>query len=267
MDPEGKLRFDKAAAALGLDPATRDLTWRRMMDIGIGPDEPTVIYLAVAGLLEKAAQTIPEAIDAVPERVEQAAKRAVGPVAEAASAKVEAAHARLAEATGEAVAASATAHFRRMERTRTREVALWAAGIILASGIVCGGVGYRIGRAEITSVAAQWSALSTRADGPEWLKLVAANPDLREQMDKFCGRRQREWDPGQKRQFCKLPLWIEGILPPVGGFLDAAYFALRDWLTDWGPVWLIVAAGLAALVARRLLSRLVTARPVAWLLK
>ena len=126
MDPEGKLRFDKAAAALGLDPATRDLTWRRMMDIGIRPDDPTVIYLAVAGLLEKAAQTIPEAIDAVPERVEQAAKRSVGPVAEAASAKVEAAHARLAETTGEAVAASATAHFKRMERTRAREVALWA---------------------------------------------------------------------------------------------------------------------------------------------
>ena len=70
MRPDAKLNFDQAAEVLGLDPTVRDLTWRRMMDLGLTPDDPVLIYLAVTGLLEKAARTIPEAIDAVPERVE-----------------------------------------------------------------------------------------------------------------------------------------------------------------------------------------------------
>ncbi|MBP2498199.1 hypothetical protein ABID82_006926 [Methylobacterium sp. PvP062] len=267
MHPDAKLNFDKAAEVFGLDPALRDLTWRRMTDLGVNPDDPLWVYLAVTGLLEKAARTIPEAVDAVPARVEQAARRAVGPVAQAASARVEAAHAMLAQTTGAAVAASASEHFRKMERTRAHEVGLWAAGIVLASGIVCGGVGYRIGRAETTSVTAQWSALSTRADGSEWLKLIAANADMREQMVKSCGPHQHKTDPIQKRQYCEFPLWVEGTVAPVGGFWDALSFSVRSWLLDWGAGWLVVAAGLTVLVARRVLRAVIGWQPAAWLLK
>ena len=267
MHPDAKLNFDKAAKVFGLDPALRDLTWRRMTDLGVNPDDPLWVYLAVTGLLEKAARTIPEAVEAVPERVEQAARRAVGPVVEAATARVEAAHATLAQSTGAAVAASASEHFRTMERIRAREVALWTAGIVLAGGIVCGGVGYGIGRAETTSVTAQWSALSTRADGAEWLKLIAANADLREQKAKFCGPQQHRTDPIQKRPYCEFPLWIEGTVVPVGGFWDALSFSLRGWLSDWGAGWLVVASGLTVLVARRVLRTVIAWQPVAWLLK
>jgi hypothetical protein len=227
MHPEAKLNFDRAAQAFGLDPATRDLAWRRMMDIGLTPDDPIVVYVAVGGLLEQAARTIPEALAAVPERVEQAATRAVVPVAEAASARVEAAHATLAERTGAAVAAAASAHLTRMERTRAREVGLWAALIVLASGILCGGAGYWLGRRDTLGLDAKWAGLSQRADASAWLTLVAANPDLRGQM---------------------------------------IYLSLRDALIAWGPAWLMLGAGLAALVGRRLLRRLVAWRPLAWLL-
>ena len=97
MQPDAKLNFDRAARALGLDPATRDLAWRRMTDIGLTPDDPTVVYLAVGGLLEQAAHTIPAALDAIPRRVEQAAEQAVGPVASAAAERVAAAHAELVQ--------------------------------------------------------------------------------------------------------------------------------------------------------------------------
>jgi hypothetical protein len=267
MRPDAKLRFDQAAQALGLDPATRDLAWRRMMDIGIGPDEPTVIYLAVAGLLEKAAVTIPEAINALPGQVEQAAAQAVGSVAEAASARIEAAHATLAETTGEAVAVAATKHFTRMERTRAREAAVVAAMIILASGVGCGGAGYWLGRRDTTGMDAKWVALSQRPDSQAWLDLVAANSDLRGLMNRSCAPWQLKTDTTVNRKYCEIPLWTEFTSAPVGGLPEAIYLTLRDWLIAWGPVWLIVAAGFAALVARRLLSRLVTARPVAWLLK
>ncbi|MCP6711667.1 hypothetical protein NL489_30400 [Klebsiella pneumoniae] len=46
----------------------------------------------------------------------------------------------------------------------------------------------------------------------------------------------------------------------------AITLSLREWLIAWGPTWLILGAGLAALVGRRLLRRAVAWRPVAWLL-
>lgn len=40
MRPDAKLNFDRAAEVFGLDPALRDQTWRRMMDLGVNPDDP-----------------------------------------------------------------------------------------------------------------------------------------------------------------------------------------------------------------------------------
>lgn len=267
MRPDAKLNFDQAAEVLGLDPTVRDLTWRRMMDLGLTPDDPVLIYLAVTGLLEKAARTIPEAIDAVPERVEQAAKRAVGPVAQAASARVEAAHATLAETTGQAVAASASEHFRRMERTRVRTAVIVAVVAVLIGGTLCGGAGYWLGRRDTTGMGEKWAALSQRPDSQAWLDLVAANSDLRGLMNRFCAPWQLQTDTTVNRKYCAIPLWTEFTSAPVGGLTETIYLTLRDWLIAWGPVWLIAAAGFVALLARRLLSRLVTARPIAWLLK
>ena len=44
------------------------------------------------------------------------------------------------------------------------------------------------------------------------------------------------------------------------------YLSLREWFIAWGPAWLMLGAGLAALVCRRLLRRVFAWRPVAWLL-
>ena len=267
MRPDAKLNFDKAAEVFGLDRALRDQTWRRMMDLGVNPDDPLWVYLAVTGLLEKAARTIPEAIDAVPERVEQAAKRAVGPVAQAASARVEAAHATLAETTGQAVAASASEHFRRMERTRVRTAVIIATVAVLIGGVLCGGAGYWLGRRDTTGMGEKWAALSQRPDSQAWLSLVEANSDLRGLMNRFCAPWQLQTDTTVNRRYCAIPLWTEFTSAPVGGLPEAIYLTLRDWLIALGPFWLVIVAGLAALVGRRLLSRLVTFRPVAGLLK
>lgn len=266
MNPDAKLNFDRAAQALGLDPATRDLAWRRMMDIGLTPDDPTVVYLAVGGLLEQAARTIPESLDAVPERVEQAAARAVGPVARAASARVEAAHAALAERTGEAVATAAAGHFTRLERSRAREVGIWAAAIVLGSGILCGSTGYWLGRRDTLGLDATWVSLSQRPDASTWLNLIAANPDLRGQMSLSCPPARLKTDVASSRRYCELPLWTEGTAVPVGGLAAVAYMTLRDWLIALGPAWLMVVAGLAALVGRRLLRWVFTWPPMVWLL-
>jgi hypothetical protein len=69
MDAGAKSRFEKAADVLEVDPATREIMWRRIADLQLSPDDPAVLFLAVAGILEKAATDIPEAVLSIPGKV------------------------------------------------------------------------------------------------------------------------------------------------------------------------------------------------------
>jgi hypothetical protein len=84
MDESAKSRFEKAADALGVDPAMRETMWRRIGDLQLSPDDPTVVFLAVAGILEKAAHDIPAAVATFPQQVRDAARESIDPVTTAA---------------------------------------------------------------------------------------------------------------------------------------------------------------------------------------
>lgn len=267
MRPESKLQFDKAATALGLAPAERDLAWRRIADLGLSPDDPTVVYLAVAGLLEHAAQTIPAAIETLPARVEEAARRAVGPVAEAASARVEAAHAALAERTGEAVSNAAIRHFAEADRARNLGISLRLIALVSVVALTCGVTGWSLGRANVSGLATEWAALAKRADAADWLNLAAANSDLSLNLREYCGPGGKQLVPSQRgRRVCNVPLWLEGSSPLSSGEAQGVYIGLLDWLAGWGPAWLLGSGLLIGLIGRKLLRRFVEWRPIAWLI-
>lgn len=267
MHPESKLQFDKAAAAFGLAPAQRDLAWRRIGDLGLSPDDPTVVYLAVAGLLEHAAQTIPAAIETLPARVEEAARRAVGPVAEAASTRVEAAHAVLAERTGEAVSEAAIRHFAAADRARDLGINLRLIALVGAVALTCGVTGWALGRANVSGLATQWAALAARTDAADWLNLAAANPNLSLNLRAYCGPGGIQLVPSQHgKRVCNVPLWLEGSSPPSSGAAQGVYVGLLDWLAGWGPLWLLGGGLLAGLMGRKLLRTFVQWRPIAWIL-
>ena len=84
MDEGAKSRFERAADVLGVDPAIRETMWRRIGDLQLSPDDPTVVFLAVAGILEKAAIDIPAAISSFPQKIQDGAKEAVKPLTDAA---------------------------------------------------------------------------------------------------------------------------------------------------------------------------------------
>ncbi len=132
-----------------------------MMDIGLTPDDPTVVYLASADCWSRPPE--PSRQRSIPYPNVSSRPRPCGrSVAEAASARVEAAHAALAERTGAAVAEAAAAHLTRIERTRMREVGFWAAAIVLGCGILCGGAGYWLGRGDTQGLDAKWAGLTQR---------------------------------------------------------------------------------------------------------
>lgn len=267
MRPESKLQFEQAATALGLDPATRDLAWRRMSDIGLSPDDPTVVFLAVGGLLEHAAATLPAAIDALPARIEDAAKRAVGPVAKAATARVEAAHAALAEQTGEAVATAAVAHFERADRRHDFGIGLKLIALLVAIGLAAGIAGWSLGRGNVTGIATEWAGLASRTDSGAWFRLARSNPDLALTLRTYCGPGAPAVINVQGARACNVPLWLEGNAAPAAGTTRGVYTGLIDWLAAWGPAWLIGAGLLAGLLGRKILRMFVGWRPVAWLVE
>lgn len=268
MRPEAKLQFDKACEALNLDDAARDRAWRRMSDLGLSPDDPTVVYLAVAGVLEKAADILPPALDALPAKVEEAAKRVVGPVARAATAKVEEAHARLAENVGDAVAAAAMVHLDAAARSRDVGIGAKLIAVALAVALVSGVAGWSLGRSNVSGVASEWAATVSRTDSRTWLALIAANADVDASIRNFCG-------PGSARarvlngaRACEVPLWLEGATAPAAtGTVAGVYSSVLDWLYGWGPFWLLGGGLLAGLLGRKVLRATVAWRPVRWLVE
>jgi hypothetical protein len=99
MDAGAKSRFEKAADVLEVDPATREIMWRRIADLQLSPDDPTVLFLAVAGILEKAATDIPEAVLSIPGTAMEAVAPATAAAIVAAQSKVAAEIEKIVEDT------------------------------------------------------------------------------------------------------------------------------------------------------------------------
>ena len=158
------------------------LAWRRIGDLQLSADDPTVIFIALAGVLEKAAVDVPAAMRALPERVEEAARRAVGEVSQSATAAVRADMAETADlVVGNAkseIQAAALAALRGLA-LRERVVApLLVILLALGIGVIALGAGYGLGRADGASIDRRWQALALRADADDWLGLISANSDL-----------------------------------------------------------------------------------------
>ncbi len=221
MNPEAKTRFDKAAAVLGLDEEAKTLAWRRIGDLQLSADDPTVIFIALAGVLEKAAVDVPAAMRLLPERVEEAARRAVGEVSQSATAAVRADMAETADlVVGNAkseIQAAALAALRGLA-LRERVVApLLVILLALGVGVIALGAGYGLGRADGASIDRRWQALALRADAVDWLGLISANSDVGRILRENCGAGGKAAYLAQGARACTIPLWLDGAPAPVAG--------------------------------------------------
>jgi hypothetical protein len=212
---EKKLRFDRWCDAFGIDGERRDRLWSIMMQHGLDPDDVNVYFLGAAGVLEKVADFVKTSNDALPARIEKAARSAVGPVAEAATAKVEAAHAALTADVGQRVSELTERRLAIYERERTRKwnFTLIAGGVgLLTIGCL---VGYGIGAANVSGLAADIAVFAKRADAATWLKLMATTPDLTGSVEKFCIPEAPEtFKMLTGRQACGIWFWMDGNAAP-----------------------------------------------------
>jgi hypothetical protein len=269
MDAGAKTRFEQAATVLGLDAEAKELAWRRIADLGMTPDDPTVVFLAVAGILEKAASDVPRAAAAVSQEIENAARRAVGPVAEAAMVATRASMTRGAEAVVEGARneirdAAAKAFDELSARSRVKTTVLSILGVLIVA-VVAAGLGYGAGRGQRVLVERQGQALALRADAEHWFDLVAANGDLAKTLRENCASGAKAAYLVQGVRACSVPLWLER--PPGAAPASEALSvsAMLDWTNMPGFLWAALGV-LAGVLLRKLLVEIGARGSIRWLL-
>ena len=265
-----KSRFEKAADALGVDPATRETMWRRIGDLQLSPDDPTIVFLAVAGVLEKAAFDIPAALSTFPQKVRDAAKEAVEPVAAAAVAttreEIAAELVKTIEETKDAVRQAATDALRELIRSREGQTRFLQVGGLCLMAALGGTLGYTAGRADEMQIRHGGEALAARADAESWLALMRANGDLARALRENCGPGGKGAYVVQGARACAPPLWLDAPpgAPANGG--ERAY-TFMGWIA--GPptaIWAAIGVGLGVFL-RKFLVEFGRSRSIRWLLE
>lgn len=270
MDESAKSRFEKAADALGVDPSIRETMWRRIGDLQLSPDDPTVVFLAVAGVLEKAGKDIPTAIATFPQKVRDAANEAIAPVTTAAIAaareKVAAEIARTIEETKGEVRQAATVALRELSSRRERRGRFFqVAGLCLAAAV--GGVsGYAGGRADEALIRRGGEALAARDDAESWLTLMRANGDLTKTLRDNCGAGGKGVYVVQGARACAPPLWLDA---PPGAPANGVgrKSTLLGWIGGLPAVAWATIGVTFGFVLRRIVVDFGRRRSVRWLLE
>lgn len=269
MDENAKSRFEKAADALGVDPAMRETMWRRIGDLQLSPDDPTVVFLAVAGVLEKAAHDIPAAIATFPQKVKDAAKESIEPVTAAA---ITAARERIAaelartveETKGEVRKAAETALRKLCNRQENRARFLNIAGLCLVAALA-GALGYAAGRMNEAEVRHGGEALAVRADAESWLALMRTNADLTKTLRENCGLGGKGAYLVQGARACAPPLWLDGP-PGAPANVDGRRFTIVSWIGGLPTAaWALLGAAVGFLM-RKIIVEFGRRRSVRWLL-
>lgn len=270
MDAGAKSRFEKAADVLGVDRAIRETMWRRIGDLQLSPDDPTVVFLAVAGVLEKAAIDIPAAISGFPQRVKDAAKEAVEPLTDAALAAsrqtVAKEIAKSVNETKSEVRQAATLALQEISNRRDgRRCFLYFLGLCLAASLGLA-AGYAAGRIDEAGIRRGAEALAMRGDVESWVSLIRANADLTRSLRENCGAGGKGVYLVQGARACALPLWLDA---PPGAPANATGRAVMflGWF-DRLPTAAWVALGVAGgFFMRRMILEFGRQRSVRWLLE
>lgn len=265
MNINARLQWEKIARVFQLDDVTRDRTWHRMSDLGISPDDPVMVLLALAGLIEKAAAEVPAAIQSIPERTDAAASQVAQRVLNTAIQGLRANQQKDAEIIGEKIARRATKHFASFEHLRRLRVSAEIAGVAIAIALGCGLTAYTLGRASVPQIGAEWAEFMKRPDALMWRSLAQVNTG---EMDLIISR----CSPGGAGAFtdggikaCRLKLWMESREEPTQSVLAVGRAYVSPWLPSRPDLVPLVAGFFAAIFGRKLIRRVTKWRPVQWL--
>lgn len=262
FSPAAKNQFNLAAETFGLDEKTRDRAWARMQALGLPPSDPTNVYIAVAGLLEAAAVTIPRAIDAFPSRIEEASQRAVKSVSDAAVKKVQAANTDLLSTVGKSIETNVNRVMASVVKGAETKVGtrLLTGTAVVALCAFLGG--YVAATGHVKSLAAEYSAFVARPDAGTWLALAEVNPDLNASYAQFCAPGSKYLGTSNGARVCQLPLFLD---KPSTAALTGGGLNLTNFLGAYSPIWLVSGGLLVGLLIRKLLKSFMNFGPIRWL--
>jgi hypothetical protein len=261
INPEAKLQFIKAAEVHGLDPESRERAWNRMVALGVTPDDPLSITMAVSVVLENAAEAVPKALASLPGQIADATTQSSEIVANAVSRRL--LRANFATTFGKRIGQAATDHFNSAEHLRRLRVSSVMVTCACALFVGATAIGFHFGEIDRARTNAEWSELINRADAASWLRLANLNPAVERALATCTSGANSFRENGSLA--CRLPLWLEEPPSPNAMFAEAErLFNIRAWLA-WPPFWMAALGFSVGTFGRKLIRKVSKSQAIKWI--
>lgn len=242
-------RIEAMHASRQLPPRARKLVERRLLEAGMGRDDPLAVIVVLEVAMEEKLAQVRGLPAAIATELDSAGQRQAAAHAEAVVAGVQT---RLAP--------TLTALGRRSVLAAGRRTAL----ALVVGGALCLGAGVLIGEQRLLARQVPLNdVLTLRADADSWARLIASNPfSLDALLQKYCGATGPQVWIGSAGRGCTVPLWLPDQPVPAPGSLAQLAHAAQTWLARF-PAGGVALAGFLGGLGAGLLASAVRSR-MAW---
>jgi len=245
-------RIDAMRESRRLSPGARGRVDRRLLEAGMGRDDPLAVLVVLEVSLEEKLAQVRGLPAVIAQELDSAGQRQAAAHAEAVVAGVQSRLAPALEAMG-----------RRSVLAVGRRSALG----LVAGALLCLGAGMLIGEQRLLARQVPLTdMLAVRPDADSWASLIAANPfSLDRQLQRHCGEggeQARVLPSGQRA--CTVPLLMPGAQAPAPQSLAAQLWQTAETRMARVPVGLILLAALSTGLVVGLVGRAAPGRVARW---
>lgn len=239
-------RIEAMHASRQLSPRARKLVERRLLEAGMGRDDPLAVIVVLEVAMEEKLAQVRGLPAAIATELDSAGQRQAAAHAEAVVAGVQT---RLAP--------TLTALGRRSVLAAGRRTAL----ALVVGGALCLGAGVLIGEQRLLARQVPLNdVLTLRADADSWARLIASNPfSLDALLQKHCSPTGPQVWIGSAGRGCTVPLWLPDQPVPAPGSLAQLAHAAQTWLARF-PAGGVALAGFLSGLGAGLLASAVRSR-------
>lgn len=224
--------FVRACAAFDLPKDRCDAAWRTLSDLGLDPDDPTVIFLAMTQAVSAHARNVETLVDQVPELFRAQASQELRGLLYDTQREFAAGTTKLIASVEKGHLAIMRKSMARRDRRNNAAVLLSATALVFGIVLAAGLAGWIGGRSETSGLADRFATVASEPYADGWVWLAKLNPGM--DVTKLChpaSERVVKTTMGQSG--CNLFLRVAETPPPTT-FLERAkhhFLSYKGWIT------------------------------------
>lgn len=231
MTLDRKSLFFRACAAFDLPKDRIAAAWRTLSDLGLDPDDPTVIFLAMTQAVSAQARQVETLVDQVPELFRAQASQELQGLLQTTQREFAAGTDKLIASVEQGHLAMMRKSMARRDRRNNAAVLLSATALVFGIVLAAGLAGWVGGRSETSGLADRFAAVASEPYADGWVWLAKLNPGM--DVQTFCHPASGNVvKTTMGESGCKLFLRVAETPPPTT-FLDRVKHHLwsrMDWI-------------------------------------